>query len=118
MENYVAQINGSWYQQMVPPSNGIPWWIKLCETLNQRYYHPKLRYHIDKLKCKDCQKDKLAGRGYGLLPIQKVRIASLKEVAISLIGPWKVKDNGHQIKFDALTCIDTALNLVKLIRVE
>jgi hypothetical protein len=26
------------------------------ETLNQRYPHPKLCYHMDRLKCKDCQK--------------------------------------------------------------
>jgi hypothetical protein len=47
----------------------------LHATLNQRYHHPKLRYHIDKMKCKDCQKYKIAGRGYGLLPKQEVWIA-------------------------------------------
>jgi hypothetical protein len=41
---------------------------RLQETLNQCYYHPKKRYQVDKLKCKYCQKHKLAGRGYGLLP--------------------------------------------------
>jgi hypothetical protein len=62
--------------------------------LNQRYYHPNLRYHIVKLKCKDFQKHKLAGCGYGLLPKREVRIAPWEEVAINLIGPWKVKVNG------------------------
>jgi hypothetical protein len=62
--------------------------------LNQHYHHPKLRYHIEKLKRSDCQKYKLAGRGYGLLPKQEVQIAPLEEVAINLIGPWKVKVNG------------------------
>jgi hypothetical protein len=47
---------------------GHPGEKRLHEMLNQYYYHPKLRYHIDKLKCKDCQKHKLTGRGYGLLP--------------------------------------------------
>jgi hypothetical protein len=47
-----------------------------------------------------------------------VWIAPWEEVAIDLIGPWKVEVNGQQVKFDALTCIDTALNLVKLIRVD
>ncbi len=51
---------------------------RLRETLNQRYHHPRLHYHIEKLNCKDCQKYKLEGRGYGLLPKQEVRIA-----------PWK-----------------------------
>ena len=67
--------------------------------LNQCFYQPKSRYHIDKLKCKDCQKHKLAGRGYGLLPEQEVQIAPWEEVAINLIGPWKVKVNGQQVKF-------------------
>jgi hypothetical protein len=53
-----------------------------------------LRYLIDKLKCKDCQKHKLAGHGYGLLPTREARIAAGEEVAINLVGPWKVKVNG------------------------
>jgi hypothetical protein len=77
-----------------------------------------LHYHIDKLKCKDCQKHKLAGRGYGLLPKQEVRIAPWEEVTINLIGPWKVKFNGQQVEFNALTSIDTSSNLVELIHVD
>jgi hypothetical protein len=45
-----------------------------------------------------------------------VRIAPWEEVAINLIGPWKVKVNGQQVELNALTCIDMASNLVKLIR--
>jgi hypothetical protein len=79
-----------WFHQVM----GQPGEKRLQETLSQCYYHPKLRYHIDKLKCKDCHKHKLAGCGYGLLPKQEVRIAPWEEVAINLIGPWKVKVNG------------------------
>ncbi len=57
-----------WFHQVM----GIPGEKRLRDTLNQRYHHPKLGYHIDKLKCNDCQKYKLAGRGYGLLPKQEV----------------------------------------------
>ncbi len=35
-----------------------------------------------------------------------------------MIGPWKVKVNGQQVQFNALTCIDRASNLVKLIHVD
>ncbi len=66
----------------------------------------------------DCQKHKLEGRGYGFLPKRGVQIAPWEEVAIDLIGPWKVKVNGQQVDFNALTCIDTALNLVELIRID
>jgi hypothetical protein len=103
-----------WFHQVM----GHPGEKGLQDTLNQRYHHPKLRYHIEKLKCKDCQKYKLAGHGYGLLPKQEVRIALWEEVAIDLIGPWKVKVNGRQVEFNALTCTDMALNLVKLIRID
>jgi hypothetical protein len=103
-----------WFHQVM----GHPGEKRLQDTLNQCCQHPRLRYHIGKLKCKDCQKNKLAGRGYGLLPKQEVRIAPWQEVAINLIGPRKVKVNGQQVEFNALTCVDTALNLVKLIRVD
>jgi hypothetical protein len=56
---------------------------RLRETLNQHYHHLKLCYHIDKLKCKDYQKYKLAGFGYGLLPKQEVWIAPWEEVTIN-----------------------------------
>ncbi len=44
--------------------------------------------------------------------------ATWEEVTINLIGPWKVKVNGQQVEFNALTCIDTASNLVKLICID
>jgi hypothetical protein len=103
-----------WFHQVI----GHPGEKRLQETLNQHYYHPRLCYHIDKLKGKDCQKHELEGRVYGLLPEQEVRIAPWEEVTIDLIGPWKVKVNGQQVEFNALTCIDMALNLVKLIRID
>ncbi len=71
-----------------------------------------MSYHIDKLKCKDCQKHKLAGHGYGLLPEKEVRVAPWEEDAINLIGPWTLKVNGQQVEFNVFTCIDMALNLV------
>ena len=47
-----------------------------------------------------------------------MRIAPWEEVAIDLIGPWQVKVNGRKVEFHALTCIDTASNLVELIRID
>ncbi len=103
---------------MVPPSDGTSWWKKVTWNLNWCYHHPKLCYHIDRPKCKDSQKYKLAGHDYGLLPKWEVRIAPWEEVAINLIGPWRIKVNGWQVEFNALTCIDMASNLAKLIRVD
>ncbi len=58
------------------------------------------------------------GHDNGLLPKQEVWIAPWEELAINLIGPWKVKVNGQQVEFNSLTCIDTVSNLVKLIHVD
>jgi hypothetical protein len=69
-------------------------------------------------QCEHCQKYKLTCKGYGLLPERQVRIASWEEVAIDLIGPWVVQVNGKPCKFNTLTCIDTASNLVELVRID
>jgi hypothetical protein len=116
MPESIVVDTAKWFQQLM----GHPDKKSLCERLNQHYYHLKLRYHIEKSKCRDCQKHKLAGHDYGLLPKQeqKVLIAPWGEVAIDSIGPWKVKVNGQQVEFNALTCIDTASNLVELIYVD
>jgi hypothetical protein len=47
-----------------------------------------------------------------------VWISPWEEITIEWIGPWKVKANGQQVEFNALTCIDTASNLVELICVD
>jgi hypothetical protein len=103
-----------WFHQVM----GHPDEKRLHKTLNQHHYHPKLCYHIDRLRCKDCQKNKLADPDYCLLLTREVQIEPWEEVAINLIGPWKVKVNGQLVEFNALTCIDTASNLVELIHVD
>jgi hypothetical protein len=60
----------------------------------------------------------LSGKGYGLLTEREKQIAPWEEVAINLIGPWTVKVNNQKIEFNALMCIDTASNLVELIRID
>jgi hypothetical protein len=47
-----------------------------------------------------------------------MQIVPWLELALNLIGPWKIKVNGRQVEFNALTCIDMASNLVELIRVD
>eukprot|EP00956_Cyclotella_meneghiniana_P031208 scaffold81158_cov76-Cyclotella_meneghiniana.AAC.1 len=104
----------NWFHHVL----GHPGQTRLRHTLMQRYHHPQLRRQIDQYRCKHCQRYKLAGKGYGLLPEREVRIAPWEEVAIDLIGPWKVKVNGKVCEFSALTCIDTASNLVELVRID
>jgi hypothetical protein len=79
-----------WFHQVM----GQPSEKRLCEMLKQGYHHPKLHYHIDRLKYKDFQVNELVGRGYGLLHEREVWITPWEEVSIDLIGLWKVKVNG------------------------
>ena len=103
-----------WFHQVM----GHPGEKQLRETLKLRYHHPQLRHTIDNFKCEHCQRHRLSGRGYGLLPEREMQTAPWEEVAIDLIGPWDVKVRGKVIQFNALTCIDTASNLVELIRID
>jgi transposase InsO family protein len=112
-EQMVPQVI-HWFHQVL----GHPGQTRLRETLQQRYYHPQLRRQIDAFRCEHCQRYKLTGKGYGLLPERQVRIAPWEEVAIDLIGPWTVQVNGRPCEFSALTCIDTASNLVELVRID
>jgi hypothetical protein len=68
-----------WFHQAMGHSGEIC----LRETLQQRYHHSKLQYTIDKFKCEHCQRHKLSGKGYGLLPEREMQIAPWEEVAIA-----------------------------------
>ena len=100
-----------WFHQVL----GHPGEKLLRETLVQCYYHSQLCNTIDKYKCEHFQKHKLSVKGYGLLPERDINVTTWNEVAIDLIGPWKIKVNGRVCIFNALTCIDTATNLVEMI---
>ena len=41
-----------------------------------------------------------------------------EEVAVDLIGPWKVQVWGKPCEFNALTAIDTSKELVNIVRID
>ena len=77
-----------------------------------------MRSYIDSYKYADCQHHELDDKGYGLLPDHKLREQPFEEVAVDLIGPWKVQVRGKPYEFNALRCIDTVTNLVELVRID
>ena len=97
---------------------GHPGSKKLRLTMEQRYHHPNMRRYIDNFACEDCQKHKLDGKGYGLLPMRDLKEQPFEEVAVDLIGPWKVQVRGKPYEFNALTAIDTVTNLVEIVRID
>ena len=103
-----------WFHQVT----GHPGAKRLHLQIGARYYHSDLRGMIDKFHCEHCQRNKLDGKGYGLLPEREIRSMPFNEVAVDLIGPWIIQVNGKPYEFNALTAIDTVTNLVELGRIE
>jgi hypothetical protein len=44
------------------------------------------------------------------MPARNPQVAPWHEVAVDLIGPWKIRVNGRRLKFRFLTSIDTVTN--------
>jgi len=86
-----------WYHQVT----GHPGSKRLYEQIKQRYYHSDIRRYIDHFNCDYCQRNKLDGKGYRLLPECEVRSISFEECAVDLIGPWVVQVRGNPYEFDA-----------------
>ena len=87
---------------------------RLYETISSRFFAPGLYTAVQQYDCDDCQRYKLLGAGYGLLPPREAKLAPWDEVAIDLIGPWKIElPNKSKVEIMALTCIDTVTNLVE-----
>ena len=97
---------------------GHPGSRRLRDTLKARYFHPQLRSYCENYHCDICQREKLPGPGYGFLPERELNAEPWSEVAVDLIGPWKIEVNNIEVELNALTCIDTTTNLVELIRID
>ena len=80
-----------WFHQVM----GHPGSKRLTQTLQQRYYHPRLRQVVENYMCEHCQKHKLPGRGYGLFPEREMRIAPWEEVSVDLIGLGKSRSTAR-----------------------
>ena len=140
----VKEINGLEMIGYVPDLDiGNDWKICLPESLVYdvlRWFHVKLghpgttrlydsiraRFHCNRLyticatyKCPDeCFRYKQTGQGYGHLPPREALVTPWDEVAVDLIGLWKIKVNGTEYEFKALTCIDPVTNLVEIIQIN
>lgn len=110
----LAQQVIRWYHEVL----GHPGATKLYDTISRRFYVPGLKKGCEEYKCAVCQKNKLLGRGYGHLPPRHAQLVPWNEVAVDLIGPWKIMVNNVEVEFNALTCIDPVTNLVEIIRLE
>ena len=90
----------------------------LYDTINSRFYYPNLRQRCEAFHCNQCQLNKHLGPGYGQLPPRHAPLMPWAEVAVDLIGPWKIKIQQQELEFLALTCIDPVTNLLEIIRID
>ena len=94
---------------------------RLIRTLSQHFWAPNLstriKHHVS--TCDSCQRNKLPGPGYGLLPPCDDLGTPFEEVAVDLIGPWDITiPQLGKITFEALTVIDTTTTLCELQCIE
>ncbi len=68
--------------------------------------------------CDACQQQNLPGPQYAHLPLQEAALVHWEEVALDLIGPWKVTLNNESYDFYALTIIDPVSNFPDAIRLR
>ena len=103
----------SWYHEATAHIEGTS---RLENTISRHFYHPRLRQEIrDQLRhCKTCQQIKHASTAHGQLAPRTVIIEPWSEVHIDTIGPWRIKINKTLLLFQAHTCIDLVLNLLKI----
>ena len=52
------------------------------------------------------------------MPERELRSEPFEEVAVDLIGPWKISISGKTYEFNALTSIDTVTALVEIVQIE
>jgi transposase InsO family protein len=93
---------------------------RVYDSIRSRYQHPHLKRRIQQLlsACDVCRLHKQSGTGFGKLAERDVAAAPWQENHIDLIGPWKVKINGIDVEFLALTVIDPVTNIVELVRIN
>ena len=92
---------------------------RLYKTVSNRFHCDRLYTHCRNFQCDiNCHQWKGLGQGYGHLPARNVLSTPWDEVAVDLIGPWRIIVDGTEYEFNALTCIDPVTNLVEIIRIH
>jgi len=92
---------------------------RLYESMTMHFYHSNLRMHIENMKsCYICQRFKLPGNGYGMLPPREASLAPWQEIIVDLIEPWSINVNNINLTLNALMITNTVTNLAELIRIS
>ena len=79
----------NWYHQMLAHVVGM---TRFNATIATHFYHPTSKARVEHIVtvCEACQRTKLPGTGFGELPPRNALLLPWSEVAVDLIGPWKI----------------------------
>lgn len=94
---------------------------RLYKSLNLFFYNRGMKGKIESYisTCDSCQRNKSPGPGYAEMPPRNATEVPFEQVAVDLIGPWKIEVPGYGlIQFKALTIIDQATTLSELVRID
>lgn len=93
---------------------------RLCSTIRTHFFVPKLNELVADFvsTCEDCQRNKFSGPGYGHLPPRNDVGVPWEEIAVDLIGPWKIQLPLGQLQVLALTIVDVTTTLSEVIRID
>jgi len=93
---------------------------KMYQTYSQHFYTKNVRHIIKEIcsQCHVCQVNKISTINYGLLPPRQVSMNPWHTVAVDLVGPWKIKVEGMELEYHALTVIDNDTNLTEAVRIR
>jgi hypothetical protein len=113
--------------KIATPTSMIDDLINWCHITLNHVGMTRTHFHCPRLKarteqrvanCDACQRNEAIGPGCGELPERDAQLLPWNEVAVDLIGPWKISMNGQELEFNALTCIDPVTDLVELTRMQ
>lgn len=105
-----------WYHSLTG-HGGI---TRVKESMSAYFWFPNLHDAVEAFikTCDACQRYKSPGRIHGEAPARLELSDPWSEVAVDLIGPWKVLVDGRMLSVYALTSIDMATTLSEIIRIE
>ena len=102
-----------WYHAMTVYVEGPE---RLETTIKNHFYHPRLsRQCRETVRASHIrQRMKVGHRQYGHLAPRDANLFPWHDVHVDTTGPWKVKSNGIDIEYQALTCINPVYNLLEI----
>ena len=103
-----------WYHEATAHAMGV---TRLETAIKQHFHHHclscEIRTQVD--ACDLCQCMKRGCRQYGKLPARSIDLPPWHEVPTDCIGPWSFPlRGGIQFQIQALTTIDTCMNLLEI----